>query len=119
MMTGKETSNAPEYPSPEEMQGWLEREIADAARATELRIKEASSFVAAYTRGEISAGEAADRGYQYSCRWGEVLPGVWRSRGMTDEEILAKIDATRAKQGLIPEDLSGKRPRGRSSENSR
>src|ERR1039458_5694219 len=100
-MAGKDTSNESDYPSPGEMQGWLEREIADAAKAMELRIKEASRLVGAYARGEISADEAAQRGYEYSCRWGEALPGVPRSHGMTDEEILARIDETRAKQGLL------------------
>jgi hypothetical protein len=91
------TSNS-DYPSPKEMQGWLEREIADAAKAMELRLKDASRLVSAYAGGDISPEEAAKRGNEYSTRWGEALPGVGRSQGMTDQEILAQIDETRRQQ---------------------
>lgn len=92
------TSSEFDFPSPKEMQGWLEREIADAAKAMELRVRDASRFVSAYGRGEISAEEAEKRSIEYSKRWGEALPGVGRSQGMTDEEILARIDETRRYQ---------------------
>jgi hypothetical protein len=108
-VSGQEGSD---YSSPKEMLGWLEREIADASKATELRIKEAARFVTAYALGEISAEEAAECAYRYDCRWGEALPGVFRSRGMTDEEILGKIDETRVKQGLMEKPFSGRRKRG-------
>ena len=91
------------------MQGWLEREIADVGKALELRIREAACFVMAYARGEISADEAAERGYDYSCRWGEALPGVPRSQNMTDEEILARVDEARVKQGFLDRHVSGRR----------
>jgi hypothetical protein len=77
------------------MQRWLEREIADITRAAELRIKDATRFVNAYARGEITSEKAAERGYQYSNRWGDALPGVPRSTGLSDEEILQTIDEAR------------------------
>ncbi len=74
------------------MQGWLEREIADIMKATELRIKDAARLVGKYASGEISRDEAADLSFQYTNRWGDALPGVFRSQGMSDEAILAKMD---------------------------
>lgn len=84
------------YPSPKEMSEWLEREIADIVRASELRIRDAETFVTAYGRGDISSEETEKRGYEYSQRWGDALPGRFRSKGMSDEEILAEIDRVRA-----------------------
>jgi hypothetical protein len=78
------------------MQGWLEREIADIHKAAELRIKDAERFVNAYARGELSPEEAEKRGYEYSERWGDSpLPGVFRSQGLSDDEILRLIDQAR------------------------
>jgi hypothetical protein len=84
-----------DFPDPKGMQGWLEREIADITRAAELRIKDASRFVNAYARGEITSEEAAKRGYEYSNRWGDALPGVPRSQGLSDQDILQTIDEAR------------------------
>lgn len=94
----RRTSSESDFPPPNEMQGWLEREIADSAKAHELRVKDVTSFVSAYAKGEISPQEAEKRSIAYSTRWGEALPGVFHSRGMTDDEILAKIDETRKEQ---------------------
>jgi hypothetical protein len=99
----------PDYPSPKEMQGWLDREIADITKAMDLRLKDATRFVTAYARGEISADEAAARAYEYSERWGDALPGVARSQGMSDEEILKRIDETRGKQGLLDKHVLSRR----------
>jgi len=98
-----------DYPRPLEMQGWLEREISDIAKAAELRIRDATRFVGEYARGDISATEAAERGYAYSVRWGEPLPGVQRSHNMTDEDILGTIDRARAHQGIRATRFTGKR----------
>ena len=87
-----------DFPSPQEMTGWLQREIADIKKASELRIKDAQAFVSAYSKGEISAQEAEERSHQYSRRWGDALPGTLRSEGLSDEEILRRIDETRKKQ---------------------
>jgi hypothetical protein len=94
------------------MRGWLKREIADIDRAKELRVKEASGLVEAYALGEISQDELQQRMYEYSCRWGEPLPGVPRSEGLSDEQILARINQTRVLQGeLEPDFLKRRRPR--------
>jgi hypothetical protein len=109
VMAKRDGSDESDYPSPAEMQGWLEREIMDAAKALELRVRDATRFVTAYSRGEISAKEARRRGYQYDCRWGEALPGVWRSRELSDEEILTTIDESRIRQGLMTERAPNRR----------
>lgn len=96
-----EPSDEFHYPSPKEMQGWLEREITDVTKAMELRIREASSFVVAYAQGEISADETAQRCSEYQSRWGDPLPGVPRSHGFSDSEIVDRINETRIKQGLL------------------
>ena len=86
------------FPSPSEMEEWLQRETADIRKAAELRTKDAEAFVNAYSKGEISAQEAEQRSYQYSKRWGDALPGVLRSEGLSDEDILRRLDETRKKQ---------------------
>ena len=83
------------FPDPKGMQGWLESEIADIQKAAELRIREATRFVNDYSRGEISKEGAEERHYGYSQRWGDVIPGVERTQGLTDEEILARLDEAR------------------------
>ena len=80
------------------MEGWLQRETADIKKAAELRTKDAEAFVNAYSKGEISAQEAEQHSYQYSKRWGDALPGVLRSEGLSDEDILRRLDETRKKQ---------------------
>jgi hypothetical protein len=93
-----EETNPPasDFPDPAGMQRWLEREIVDIKRAAELRIKDATEFVTAYSKGEISRDEAADRSFAYAERWGDAIPGVARSQDLSDEEILARIDAARS-----------------------
>jgi len=86
-----------DFPSVRDMEGWLQREIADVKRAAELRIKDATSFVTAYSRGEIASAEAAQLSHKYASRWGDPLPGISRSQGLRDEEILDAIDETRAR----------------------
>lgn len=80
-MNPKNDAGESDRTSPKEMQGWLEREIADAAKAMELRVKDATRFVTAYSRGEISAAEADKQNYAYSRRWGEALPEYSAPRG--------------------------------------
>lgn len=91
---GEETEDW-SFPDPKGMQGWLKREIADIHKASELRIREARQFVNEYSRGEISKEQAEKRHHEYSQRWGDVIPGVMRTQGMSDEEILARLDETR------------------------
>lgn len=94
------------------MKRWLELETADVKRAAELRLKEAAGFVTAYSNGEISAKEAAERQYEYQNRWGEALPGVWRSEGVPDDVILRKIDETRVATGLLDKHVLERRKPG-------
>jgi hypothetical protein len=75
-----------------EMQNWLRQELADLAKANELRTKEATSFVASYASGAISPEEAEKRLHQYDRRWPEALPGTHTVKGATDAELLAEID---------------------------
>jgi hypothetical protein len=98
-MAGRRTDHEEsDFPSPQEMEGWLQREIADVKKAAELRIKDATLFVTAYSKGEISKEQAEDRSYQYSRRWGEPIFGVSRSEGLSDEQILKELDEARGKR---------------------
>jgi hypothetical protein len=105
-MEPADPQNESEFPSSKEMEGWLRREIADATKALELRIKDATHLVAAYSRGELSADEAEERSYQYSLRWGDALPGAARSQGLSDEEILKRMDTARIRKNPIDKLLS-------------
>ena len=103
--------NDPYHLSADDMRGWLEREITDIDKAKELRVKEATGFVEAYAQGEIAQDEMERRMYEYSCRWGEPLPGVPRSEGMSDDQILARINKTRISQGELEPDVLKRRTR--------
>lgn len=87
-----------EFPSAEEMAGWLQREIKDSTKASELRIKDAASFVTEYASGKITSEEAEQKMYQYSKRWGDALPGIAGSGNLSDEEIIKHIDETRLRR---------------------
>ena len=82
----------PDYLSPKDMRNWLGREIKDATKALELRVREVTDFVTAYAQGELTPEEADERHSRYYHRWGESLPGVAASETLTDGEILAAID---------------------------
>jgi len=96
--SGEEESD---FPSPQEMEGWLQREIADIKRAAELRIKDATAFVTAYSKGQISQDEAGERSCQYSRRWGEPIFGVFRSEGLNDDELLKQLDDARKRTSSL------------------
>lgn len=100
------------FPDPKGAHSWLEREIADIQKAAELRIREASRFVNEYSRGEISTEEAEKRHYEYSQRWGDVIPGVTRTQGLTDDEILRGLNQTRVDQGLLGKHVLSRREGG-------
>lgn len=100
-MATSDSLNDPFSISTEGMRGWLKREIADIVKAKELRAGEATHFVEAYAEGRISTDEMLTQAEEYSRRWGEALPGVRRSEGMTDEQILARINETRLLQGEL------------------
>jgi hypothetical protein len=82
----------PNYLTPEDMQHWLQQEIADSAKALELRIKEATGFVTAYASGKITPEEADEKHWRYQHRWGEALPGTHVAPGSGDDQIMASID---------------------------
>jgi hypothetical protein len=80
--------------SAEDMQKWLEREVAGVTKATELRLKDATDFVVAYALGKITAEQAMDRLMRYESRWGDSpLPDVPAIDGMTDDQILGRLDS--------------------------
>jgi len=101
------------FPDPKDMQGWLEREIADIHKASELRIREATRFVNEYARGETSKDQAEKRHHEYSQRWGDVIPGVMRTEGMSDEEILRGLNQARVEQGLLGKHVLSRRTGGK------
>jgi phage-related minor tail protein len=80
-----------DFPSPEGMQKWLDREVEDIMKAAELRIKDAAQLVNRYSIGEISREEAAQITYEYNEMWGDALPGMLRSAGASNESIRRSV----------------------------
>jgi hypothetical protein len=81
-----------DFLSPEDIRRWTEREIADAKKALELRIKELTTLAADYSSGAITPEKADELHSRYYHRWGEALPGTTVGDGRSDEQILADID---------------------------
>jgi hypothetical protein len=73
------------------------------AKAFELRLKEATDLVTAYSLGDLTPEQADERSWRYQHRWGEALSGASVSDGVTDEQILSKIDQTRGKYFSVRE----------------
>jgi hypothetical protein len=92
------SSSQSDFLTPDEVQKWLQQELADLAKAAELRTKEATDLAKAYAAGKISPQEAEERLWNYDQRWGEALSGTHVSKGATDEQILAAIDEARNPQ---------------------
>ena len=88
-------ADEPEYFSPKGMRQWADQEIKDVNKAAELRIREVNELVRAYSAGEITPEKADELQWKYQYRWGEALRGTSATEGVTDEQILAKIDSTR------------------------
>lgn len=82
--------------SVKDMQGWLQEEIRDSAKAHELRVKDATEFVRAYAEGKLSPEQAMERMARHDARWGEALYGTSAIPGLSDEAILKTIDTARA-----------------------
>jgi hypothetical protein len=82
--------------SVDEMRRWLAQELKDVDKARELRTKEATGFVEAYARGELTPDAASDRLMAYEDRWGEPLGVASALPHLSDEEILAIMDRGRA-----------------------
>jgi hypothetical protein len=87
-------SDEPEgdFMSVAEMREWFAQEQKDLDKARELRIKEATGFIEAYSRGELTPKEAMGRLIAYEDRWGEPLGVASAMPHVSDEEILAKMD---------------------------
>ena len=81
--------------SPKEVSEWAQQEIANSAKAFELRTKEAKDLATRYAAGEMSPEEATKRFLAYSRRWGEAMYGASVGKNVSDEQILANIDEAR------------------------
>jgi hypothetical protein len=92
--------NTPSEPplSAADVQKWLQQELADLAKASELRTREASALATAFSSGEISSEQAAERLTAYARRWPEALPGTHIAKGANDAELLSEIDKARHPQ---------------------
>lgn len=94
--------------SPKEMSQWVRQEVANSAKAFELRVKEAMDLATQYSAGEISPEEAQRRLVAFDRRWGEAMYGASVGKNISDEQILAKIDEARrdAKRGFLGRETS-------------
>jgi len=97
-MSPRKSSDENENLSTDDVRKWLKQELADLAKAVELRTKEATDLANAYAAGKISPQEAEERLWKYDQRWGEALPGTHVFKGAKDEQILAAIDEARHPQ---------------------
>jgi hypothetical protein len=91
-MTRKKPPGEAEYQSPKALREWLAQEVRDVARASELRLRDATDLVTAYALGKLTPEQADERWWRYQDRWGEALPGVFASETKTDEQIIETID---------------------------
>jgi hypothetical protein len=71
---------------------WLKQEVFTITKAAQLRIQDASDFVTAFLAGKLTLNEVNQRLSQYETRWGEPIPGGTAHEGMSDEEIIARLD---------------------------
>jgi hypothetical protein len=78
--------------TPVEMADWLKREARDITKSAQLRLQDATDFVAGYLTGTLSPQEADERWTTYNRRWGEPIPGFNVSPEMSDQEILRRLD---------------------------
>ena len=81
--------------TPQDVRRWLRQEMLDLTKGFQLRVLEATGIASAYSAGEMSPEQVAQRLFEYDERWGDALPGTSVSKDMTDEEILARIDKAR------------------------
>jgi hypothetical protein len=81
--------------TPKEISEWARQEVANSAKAFELRVREATDLATRYATGEITQEEAQKRLIAFDRRWREALHGTSTNENLSDEQILAKIDETR------------------------
>lgn len=113
-MPNDETAGQAEPLSPKDMQKWLLQEVADSAKAHELRVKSATELATAYALGELTTEQAHERFLEHDRRWGEALPGTHVFKGSADEQIVASIDKARSEEAAGFEQRFGNRDRGSS-----
>jgi hypothetical protein len=58
-------------------------------------VKELSTLATAYSAGELTPEQADEAHSRYYHRWGEALPGASAADGVSDGEIIGKIDKAR------------------------
>jgi hypothetical protein len=79
--------------TPADMVQWLQQELRDLSKATELRTQEATGFVTDFALGKISEEKMMKLKSVYTSRWGDSpIPGVMTDEGMTNEEIMKRLD---------------------------
>jgi hypothetical protein len=91
-MVENQAHDPKDIPSADTMRAVLDNEIFALSKAMDLRLRELTSMVTAYTAGELTPEQMNERYQRYTRRWDEALPGIINARGMTDEEIIAGID---------------------------
>jgi hypothetical protein len=96
-MSTPDNSSSDETFTPEEISKWAKQEIALSAKAFELRARDAKALATEYAAGDITAEQAGDRLSAYQHRWGDAMQGVYTTKGLSDEQLLATIDEAREK----------------------
>jgi len=91
-MVSSDQENDDEPYTPRDMRQWAEQEIKDIAKSVELRLRQVTELVSAYSAGELTQEEAIRRYDAYRFRWGDALRGATMNEGVSDERILAQID---------------------------
>jgi hypothetical protein len=83
--------------TPDDLRSWLQREILDLTKETQLRLRDAVDFVEGYASGRLSAEEATQRWQKYSDRWGESpFASIGVLGKFTDDRIIQQMDAARS-----------------------
>jgi hypothetical protein len=86
------TNSDEDQVTPADLAAWLQQEIKELTKATELRLAEATDFVTAFAAGRITSDEAQARLLRYQDRWGESpIFGVIVGE-KTNEEIIKELD---------------------------
>src|ERR1700683_4740522 len=75
-MSKESQGDEADYATPQELRSWLSQEIKDMTRAFDLRLREATDLVTAYSLGDLTPEQADERSWRYQHRWGEALPGT-------------------------------------------
>jgi hypothetical protein len=78
--------------SPKEIELWVKQESADVTKSCELRLKELEELSRAYLAGEISSEQANTLKARYHDRWEDPLSVACTGPGISDEQIVKRID---------------------------